>query len=133
MAKASEHKGAEAAIRRGRARRPDHARLVHQQWFEAACLGLELYILRVSTKDNIADVPSREAGVPAILQHIGAQYVEPRFSDESLDAQCWAVLRERWAMDGVVYRGTSCITVDTLSIVSMLGQLHMFGFSESPI
>ena len=35
-----DNKGAESALRRGCAKRPDHARLVHAQWFEAAIMGL---------------------------------------------------------------------------------------------
>ena len=35
-----DNKGAESALCRGCAKRPDHARLVHAQWFEAAIMGL---------------------------------------------------------------------------------------------
>ena len=38
----------------------DHAQLVHKQWTHVAEQGLNLYIVRVGTHDNIADLPSRE-------------------------------------------------------------------------
>jgi len=45
----------------------DHAQLVHSQWTQAAQLRLAVHVLRVSTDDNIADLPSREAcGLVAI-------------------------------------------------------------------
>ena len=49
----------QACIRRGSARFMDHAQLVHSQWTTAALLGLNLFIKRVDTNDNIADLPSR--------------------------------------------------------------------------
>ena len=50
----------EVALRRGTARAWDHAQLVHQQWLHAAKEGLQLWVVRVATDDNIADLPSRE-------------------------------------------------------------------------
>ena len=55
-----DNKGAEASVRRGSAVQLDHAQLVHEQWFEAARAGLSIFVQRVATDDNIADVPSRE-------------------------------------------------------------------------
>ena len=37
----------------------DHAQLVHKQWTHVAEQGLNVYIVRVGTHDNIADLPSR--------------------------------------------------------------------------
>ena len=48
------------ALRRGSARSLDHAQLVHEQWLQAAKLGLQIFVLRVATNDNIADLPSRQ-------------------------------------------------------------------------
>eukprot|EP00973_Karenia_brevis_P092677 12413581-Karenia_brevis.AAC.1 len=48
------------AIRRGTARKMDHAQLVHQQWLFAVTHRMHLYIKRVPTADNIADLPSRQ-------------------------------------------------------------------------
>ena len=47
-------------MRRGSARTWDHAQLVHAQWLHAAVLGMNIYIKRVDTNDNIADLPSRK-------------------------------------------------------------------------
>ena len=47
------------SIRRGSARAWDHAQLVHSQWRQAALAGMHLFIKRVATDDNIADLPSR--------------------------------------------------------------------------
>ena len=51
---------AQATVRRGSAKRLDHAQLVHSQWLHAAKLGMRLHVVRVATHDNIADLPSRE-------------------------------------------------------------------------
>ena len=48
-------------MRRGTAKRMDHAQLVHAQWLHAVRSGMRLFVKRVSTHDNIADLPSREA------------------------------------------------------------------------
>lgn len=55
----SDNTGSEAAIRRGSAIKMDHAQLVHSQWLHAAENGMELFIRRVATDNNIADLPSR--------------------------------------------------------------------------
>ena len=82
-----------------------------------------MYVLRVTTADNIAGIPSRkvshmrarsagsatpsccairEAQVPTLMRHIGATFVTPRLSDGSLDATNWAVLKERWLMNKII-------------------------------
>ena len=48
-------------MRRGTAKRMDHAQLVHAQWLHAVRSGMRIFVKRVSTHDNIADLPSREA------------------------------------------------------------------------
>ena len=52
----------QASCRRGTARCWDHAQLVHDQWLQAAIAGMQVFIKRVATDDNIADLPSREVG-----------------------------------------------------------------------
>ena len=47
-------------MRRGTARRFDHAQLVHAQWMHVAKLRVRLWIQRVATDDNVADLPSRK-------------------------------------------------------------------------
>ena len=56
----SDNSGSEWALRRGCARRWDHAQLVHQQWLHALKMRLALHVVRVDTHDNIADLPSRQ-------------------------------------------------------------------------
>ena len=51
---------AEAATRRGSARSFDHTCLVHAIWKRTAQLRLAIYVDRVPTAENIADLPSRE-------------------------------------------------------------------------
>jgi len=48
------------AFSRGSARAMDHAQLVHCQWLHAVTEGLEIFVKRVATDDNIADLPSRK-------------------------------------------------------------------------
>ena len=55
----SDNTGSEVSFRRGTARSLDHAQLVHTQWLQVARLGLEVWVKRVRTEDNIADLPSR--------------------------------------------------------------------------
>ena len=50
-------------MRRGTARCFDHAQLVHAQWLHAAKLRTQLWIQRVATDDNVADLPSRQVTV----------------------------------------------------------------------
>ena len=49
----------QAAVRRGTARSLDHAQLVYQQWLQIVNLRISVYIKRVATDVNIADLPSR--------------------------------------------------------------------------
>ena len=56
----SDNKGAEAATRRGSARSWDHCQIIHEVWTMALRIGAHLWIERVSSEDNISDLPSRE-------------------------------------------------------------------------
>ena len=47
------------------------------------------------TKDNIADVPSRE-DEPVILRSVNARFLTPVLAEGCKDADAWAVLQERW-------------------------------------
>ena len=47
-------------MRRGTSRSWDHAQLVHEQLLHAIRIGARLFVKRVATDDNIADLPSRE-------------------------------------------------------------------------
>ena len=46
----------------------DHAQLVHAQWLHAAREKVTLFIKRVGSKDNIADLPSRKVLVSSYAQ-----------------------------------------------------------------
>lgn len=89
--------GSECSVRRGTARSFDHAQLVHEQWLQAARHGMELVIRRVSTKDNIADLPSRpDADTLETMGAIGAKEVPPVLADPYLEDATWQILWERW-------------------------------------
>ena len=94
----------------------DHAQLVHSQWLHAAECGMTLFIKRVSTHDNISDLPSRWAR-PAVLplcimfcllcvfvqefrvlEAAGVVEVPPVWRDAYMQPTEWEVLQERWAL-----------------------------------
>ena len=86
--------GAESAIRRGTAVSHDHAQLVHGQWTHAAECGMSLWIQRVATDDNIADLPSRNEF--RVLQQAGADYVQPVLRSRYWESSTWNILGQRW-------------------------------------
>eukprot|EP00973_Karenia_brevis_P036167 4987680-Karenia_brevis.AAC.1 len=51
--------GSEVAISKGCAKSFDHCQLVHAQWLHAVRLGIGVFVKRVKSADNIADIPSR--------------------------------------------------------------------------
>ena len=93
----------QAAVRRGRAKRPDHARLVHLQWLEAARLGMDMYVVRVSSADNIADIPSRE--VRPCFHSLYARLRSAR------DCLLFLSLAGNNAVAHEAYRGTACASM----------------------
>ena len=111
----SQTTGSEVSFRRGTARSLDHAQMVHTQWLQAAVLGLEVWVKRVKTEDNIADLPSRRVRhnycvlsssvyvFPccqdfALLNAMGALEVAPRLHDDYECTATWEVLQERWLL-----------------------------------
>jgi len=90
----SDNTGAEEATRKGSAKHWDHAEIVHAQWFHAAVNHIALFIKRVPTDDNIADLPSRREF--KILREKGAIKAEPLLSQEFLKASTWQSVNERW-------------------------------------
>ena len=56
----SDDVGSERATAKGKAKQWDHTCVVHCLWLMAAKLGITMWIERVPTDDNIADLPSRE-------------------------------------------------------------------------
>lgn len=65
----------------------DHNLTVHGVWLHAARTGYGIWVERVPTKDNIADLPSRESY--GLLQAMGARWVEPVMDDAFLEPTKW--------------------------------------------
>ena len=87
----SDNTGAERAASRGTAKSWDHCQIVHEIWTLAYHNQTHLWLQRVATDDNIADLPSREEY--QLMRDIGAVWREPVlanlvFTDVfSIDAQ----------------------------------------------
>ena len=106
----SDNTGAEYATRRGSTKQFDQNCLVHAIWKFIATLGVEVWVARVPTDDNISDLPSRSAPVVVVcvwhvrmswpwdrekyemMHQLGAQRMEPVFDPLFLEAQAWESL-----------------------------------------
>jgi len=65
-------------------------------------LRLQVYIMRVPTKLNIGDIPSRPNQHTAeIMARFGAVEVEPKLHERYMQADTWEVLVERWHAHGL--------------------------------
>ena len=53
--------------------------MIHSMWMVAMKLGLGLWVERVGTKDNIADLPPRESY--DLSEKLGASWVPPKLSE----------------------------------------------------
>ena len=89
----SDNTGAEAAAARGTAKQFDHGCLAHCLWLRAAQLGIEMYIKRVPTKDNIADLPSR--GEFGLLKWMGASQKTAMLDSMFMHSASWESLSLR--------------------------------------
>ena len=49
-------------------------------WLPLAEVEGDLEVTKVASEDNIADIPSREAGTPQLMQHLNARHVPPQLS-----------------------------------------------------
>ena len=79
--------GQQATLTRGYSLRNDICTpIAHLFWVEATRRGLEPWIARVSSKDNLADGPSRfrEAGALAAVQHLNLTFTHPNFLEVEL-------------------------------------------------
>ena len=94
----SDNVGAEGSSRKGTARSWDHARIVHCIWKKAVTLGAHIWVQRVPTDDNIADLPSREKY--GLLERIGAVHTEPFLGPEFWHPEAWEALSVRQAFSG---------------------------------
>jgi hypothetical protein len=83
----SDNAGAESSCVKGSAKQWDHACVVHSIWIKAAELKASLFIDRVSTADNLADLPSRESF--SLLQRLGAKHIPAVLDDRFTDKDAW--------------------------------------------
>ena len=74
----NDNKAAEAASKKGTAKCWDHCEIVHDIWTHALLNKSFLWIERVSSKDNISDLPSREQY--ELMKSIGAEWRAPVIS-----------------------------------------------------
>ena len=86
----SDNTGAERATARGSAAAWDYSAVVHCLWRFAAEHGFGMWLERVGTKDNIADLPSREDY--GLLRAIGARRVEARLDVSFIRPVAWESL-----------------------------------------
>ena len=75
----SDNKGAEHTTAKGSAKAADHNRMVHEIWTLALVKKIKLWIERVPTEDNIADLPSRFKW--QLMYDIRAIWREPTLPD----------------------------------------------------
>ena len=86
----SDNTGSEATTDKGTAKSWDHARIVHSIWLKAAMIKAHLWVDRVPTKENIADLPSRMEY--QLLLDMGAQFVKPVLDDMFWKPEAWSEL-----------------------------------------
>ena len=84
----SDNTGAECCFRKGAAKEFDHCSLIHNMWTQIARCHMNVWVCRVGTDDNIADLPSRFEY--SALRFAGAQFVEPGFHESYESADAWA-------------------------------------------
>ena len=84
----TDNTGGEHALSKGRARAVDHNLLVHFTWLMAWKYDIGLWIERMGTKGNIADLPSREEY--GLLRGIGANQVKARIPACVYNPMQWA-------------------------------------------
>lgn len=86
----SDNVGAENSAKRGSSKAWDHSCLVHSIWRRAALSKMSLWVERVPSESNIADLPSREEY--GLLTKMAAQRVEPYLDDAFVHPSAWANL-----------------------------------------
>ena len=84
-------RGRKYNVRSGATKNFDQGSLIHAIWLKLAELGCGVYVERVPTESNIADLPSREAY--KLLERIGAvRLAEPKLDDRFMNTQSWQAL-----------------------------------------
>ena len=71
--------GAEHATINGAARAFDHNQLIPEIWWHAMQHHIHLWVVRVPSKDNVADGPSRCAY--ELMSELGAKWRDPVLAD----------------------------------------------------
>ena len=107
----SDNTTAEHSVRKGRARTFDHTAVVHSIWTKVWKLGAGMTVLRVGSKQNLSDDPSRERY--GLLDKIGATKIPPVLDECFLDAQAWDSLaitaHREWLREANCDKSASCI------------------------
>ena len=85
----SDNTGAEASCRRGTASAWDHCRLIHEIWSHCLCNKTQIWIERVPSEYNLADLPSRKEY--GLVQSLGAKWMEPVIAKLYQNAQAVGV------------------------------------------
>ncbi len=85
----------QVSVSKGSARSWDHAQLVHAQWLHVAREHMQIWVQRVDTAVNIADLPSRRD--LHLLRVMGAVEHKPRLESPYSMPEIWEVLQERWS------------------------------------
>ena len=80
----SDNVGAEGAVREGKAKSWDHAKLVHSIWGQLLTYKTQPWFLRVPTAENISDCPSRE--VYHLMEKLRGIWRAPKLADMYVDS-----------------------------------------------
>ena len=83
----SDNVGAERGTAKGRAKSWDHTCIVHGLWLKAAAINMGMWIERVPSNDNIADLPSRSDF--DLLHRLNAVAVSPVLDDSFFEPSAW--------------------------------------------
>jgi len=83
----SDNVGAEGAIKKGSAKCFDHCHIVHTIWLMLMRLNASVYVTRVPTEDNVADLPSRRSY--SLLEKIGAKRLRPLLNRAFWSKEAW--------------------------------------------
>ena len=86
----SDNAGSEHSTQRGSAKAWDHNCIVHSIWHKAATHRCHMVVDRVPTKENIADLPSREQY--ELLHAMGTTFVAPVIDSMFWESSAWDTL-----------------------------------------
>ena len=95
----SDNTGPENTTQRGTAKSFDHCQILHEMWTHAAKCHMALWVQRVRTEDNIADLPSRIGDAQfRLLEGIGAEHREAKLAEPYWAEEAWNYWKHTWAM-----------------------------------